>query len=100
MSENDDINTLVKLNDGLDAGKIGDGWLMTFEQIRRVPTELALEDVEKHLLSHVWLGSQPAGWHESLFRSYHILRKVRQMAEQGTPGNVLVEIIDDLWSKE
>ena len=31
--------------------------------------------------------------HESLYRSYHALDKVKELLEAGTPGHVILEII-------
>jgi hypothetical protein len=39
------------------------------------------------------LGSNDQRFHESIFRSYQILEKVKELLEKGTPGDVVLEII-------
>lgn len=34
--------------------------------------------------------------HESIFRSFHIVDKIKELLKKGTPPDVLVEIIEDL----
>lgn len=41
-------------------------------------------------------GSIIGKYHESLTRSYHLLAKVKELLEAGTPGSVVLEIIEDV----
>ena len=34
--------------------------------------------------------------HESLFRSYHALRKIKELLAKGTPGDVVLAIISEI----
>lgn len=36
--------------------------------------------------------------HESVCRSYHVVRKVRDLLIKGTPGKVVIELIDEMGS--
>ncbi len=36
------------------------------------------------------------GYHESLFRSYHILNKVKELLSKNTPQEVILEIIAEI----
>ena len=38
--------------------------------------------------------------HESVFRSYHILEKVKELIEQKTPAYVMIELINDMQDLE
>jgi len=38
--------------------------------------------------------------HESCFKSYHIVEKIKNLCEQKVPHNVILEIIEDLKSNE
>ena len=44
----------------------------------------------------VKLPIEASGIHESVFRSYQCLEKVRDLLTRGVPADVLVELIDDL----
>ena len=37
--------------------------------------------------------------HESIFRSFHILEKVKILLERGTPTKVVLELIDEMEEK-
>lgn len=45
-------------------------------------------------------GTSVGKLHESVLRSWHIARKVRQLLEQETPAKVILEIMDDLQSAD
>ena len=38
--------------------------------------------------------------HESVLRSYQIVLKTRELLEQGTPPELVIEIMDDLMAAE
>lgn len=42
----------------------------------------------------------PRGWHESLFRSYQILEKVKIYLRGGMPGEFVYELIETMEGKE
>lgn len=50
----------------------------------------------KELPSVIGAGPNSSRYHESLFRSYHILLKVKELLELGTPQKVILEIIEDI----
>jgi hypothetical protein len=56
---------------------------MTLAEIRDLPTVL---------------GTGPNGnrVHESIFRNYHCVQKVRELLRKETPPSVILEIIDDI----
>jgi hypothetical protein len=56
---------------------------MTLAEIRDLPTVF---------------GTGPNGnrVHESIFRSYHCVQKVRELLREETPPSVILEIIDDI----
>ena len=54
---------------------------MKFSEIRKMPT--TYDNV-----------------HESVFRSYHILEKVKELIEQKTPAYVMIELINDMQDLE
>lgn len=58
---------------------------MTLSEIRKMPTGLDPES--------------PGPIHESVFRSYHVLGKVREWLLEGTPSSVIVEMMDDLMER-
>lgn len=59
---------------------------MKLAEIRAQDTSLEREDLT--------IGA--TSWHESLLRSYHIVAKVKELLERGTPADVVIEIIEDL----
>jgi hypothetical protein len=62
------------------------------DEIRDRPTCLTPEQVKSDLKEKPSM----SGWHESLLRSYHIVQKVKDMLELGTPPEVVLEIINDM----
>lgn len=69
-----------------------------FDAIRKIPTSLEREYLLKQLVpdrcrEHLLIDA-PRGFHESLLRSYSIVTKVRELLKQGTPPEVVVELID------
>lgn len=45
------------------------------------------------------LGTGIKGFHESLLRSFHIVNKLRELLEQGTPPKVILEMLDVMEGK-
>ena len=39
------------------------------------------------------------GAHESVLRSYHIVRKVKDLLQRGTPTDVVLELIEEMENK-
>tara|TARA_Y100000310_G_scaffold319737_1_gene375397 strand:+ start:247 stop:465 length:219 start_codon:yes stop_codon:yes gene_type:complete len=58
---------------------------MTLEEIKQMPVTMG--NLDKYPTSKM---------HESVMRSYHIVVKVRDLLERGTPNDVVIEIIDSL----
>lgn len=56
---------------------------MTLAEIREMPTRLDC-------------GSSGPRLHESVFRSFHCVSKIRELLDYGAPPAVIVEIIDDI----
>jgi hypothetical protein len=42
------------------------------------------------------LPTRENGIHESVFRSYHLLEKVKALLQDGVPAKVILEIIDEI----
>ena len=62
---------------------------MTIFEIAEMPTSLSREYVLK---------SPAVGWHESLLRSYHVVQKVRELLQKGTPNEVTLELIETMMT--
>lgn len=56
--------------------------MMSLNEIRMMPTARPI--------------SSDGAVHESIFRSYHIVQKVRELLEAKTPHGVILEIVTDL----
>lgn len=62
---------------------------MTFiQKVRNYPTTLTAERVERE--------KGGAGWHESCLRAYHVLGQVKWLLKEGTPGVVVLELIEEM----
>ena len=61
---------------------------MKLNEIRKQPTTTGemIRDV----------GERDPRIHESVFRSFHIVDKIKELLKKGTPPDVLIEIIEDL----
>lgn len=53
-------------------------------------------DIQKMATTHQGEGK----FHESIFRSYHILRKVIEYLERGVPADVILELVKEMNSNE
>ncbi len=60
---------------------------MILSEIRQMPKTMTKKEVT---------GVLNEGMHESLFRSYHIVQKVKELVDAKTPHAVILEIIRDL----
>lgn len=72
---------------------------MRLDEVRQLPTTLDRVALTREYMGQdssflYWLPTAPLGWHESLLRSYHIVRKVKELLEQGTPPAVVLELIE------
>ena len=61
---------------------------MTIEQLRRLPTSLS----SAYMKAILERGS--SGAHESLMRSYQLVQHVKGWLRDGTPPNVVLELIE------
>lgn len=50
----------------------------------------------KNFATTLGTGPNSGRCHESIFRSYQILEKVKELLRLGTPGEVVLEIINDI----
>lgn len=50
----------------------------------------------KNFATTLGTGPNSGRYHESIFRSYQILEKVKELLRLGTPGEVVLEIIKDI----
>lgn len=66
---------------------------MKFAEIKAMPKRMWVSK-----LREVMEGT--TGLHESLFRSYHLLQKVKELLRAGVPAELLLEIIEDLEEDE
>ena len=61
------------------------GTALSYYGISAMPTSLNRKDI---------IDDGSRGWHESVLRSYHIVKKVRWLLEQGCSAAVVIELID------
>lgn len=64
---------------------------MKVAEIAAATTTLMRVDVEAEIAN---AGTGLNGWHESLFRSYHCLQKVKGLLKMETPQSVILEMIE------
>ena len=65
--------------------------MSSIQEIKGFPVTLDYEAISASLTA-----GHPAGWHESLLRSYHILAKVKEWLSLGAPPSVVLELIEEL----
>jgi hypothetical protein len=65
---------------------------MKFSEIRRMATDTSEFARMK--------GENDPKIHESIFRSFHIVNKVKELLLKNTPYDVVIEIIDDLQNAQ
>jgi hypothetical protein len=66
---------------------------MNIRQIKEFPTSLDREYVESRLRQ-----LSLKGFHESVLRSYQTLEKVKELLRINTPPEVVLEIIEEIYS--
>jgi len=59
---------------------------MTLSDIRKIPT--VIDEIEP----------SATGAHESVMRSFHVMRKVKEWLELRVPHETIIEMIDDCYS--
>lgn len=70
-------------------------------EIRKIPTTLTREQIFDDIgYSDASIDGQPKGWHESLMRSYHIVKKVKALLAQDTAPAVVLELISLMESND
>jgi hypothetical protein len=69
---------------------------MDYDEIRKMLTVLTPDIVRGDISvfpEDALISFHGTGWHESLFRSYQILERVKWLLERGTPSAVVLELI-------
>lgn len=73
------------------------------KELSHFPHTLTRERIEKdcsNLAYTLKIRTGPNGWHESLFKSFQILRAVKDLLTKGTPGDVVLELIAEMEAVE
>lgn len=66
--------------------------MKTLSEIKAMPTVLSVEYIQEHLAA----GAPTVGFHESLLRSFHVVEKVKELAAEGVPSKVILELVDEM----
>ena len=72
-------------------------------ELSRYPDTLTREQVEKDCSNSAYqlkIMTGPNGWHESLFKSFHVLENVKRLLGVGTPGEVVLDLIEEMEAVE